>query len=189
MNTIRKPFFPPDPLIPSRVKREQWIGVHSEEFEYLFHDDASSDGESEDFCGKWLLFLDKEHEDEARGMTQHDYAWQFIKGLVENGEVYAAKCSTAWEGEYVARRGSHLGVICCYTKDYTDKRDVKRVANSIRRVYCYPKNMFYKTDTDTLAGRYRHLGDKYVSIYKHTVNNDMYERDSVIRYQWNKINL
>ncbi|GFY65022.1 solute carrier family 2, facilitated glucose transporter member 3 [Trichonephila inaurata madagascariensis] len=166
MNTVRNHFFP--------------VQLHS---------DNSRDGKKEHFCGKWLLFNDKEQEDEARGMTQHDYAWQVIKRLVEKDELYGAKCSTAWDGQYATRPGNNLGVICCYTFDYTNKPDIKRVADAIRRVYCYPRSMFYKTDTETLAGRYRHLGDRYVSIYKHTVNNDMYERDSVIRNQWNKINL
>ncbi|GFW50056.1 uncharacterized protein TNCV_2316381 [Trichonephila clavipes] len=197
MDTVRNHFFPSDPAIPSRVKHEPWIRVYSKKFEPLFlnqkdsnsHSDNSRDGEKENFCGKWLLFNDKEQEDEARGMTQHDYAWQVIKRLVEKGELYAAKCSTAWDGQYAARPGSDSGVICCYTLDYTNKRDVKRIADAIRQVYYYPGNMFYKTDSDTLAGKYKYLGDKFVSIYKHTVDNKMYERDSVIRYQWNIINV
>ncbi|GFU77821.1 uncharacterized protein TNCV_1138291 [Trichonephila clavipes] len=189
---MRKPFFPPDPVIPSRVKDEPWIHVYSEEPDfYTPYDstDYSSVEESENFGGKWLLFHDKEHVDEARGMTAHDYAWQFIKGLVEDGVIYAAKCSTAWEGQYVARPGSKSGVICCYTNDYTDKRDVKRVADAIRRVISYPENMLYKTDKDTLAGNYSHLGNRHVSIYEHNVNNEMYERDPIIRSRLNKINL
>ncbi|GFS81624.1 uncharacterized protein NPIL_284911 [Nephila pilipes] len=122
-------------------------------------------------------------------MTDLDYAWQFIKRLVKNNELYAAKCSTGWEGEYVAKPGSSSGVICCYTYDYTDKNDVKRAADVIRGVYYYPTNMFYKTDNVTYAGRYRHLGDKFVSTYKHTLDNKMYERDPVIRYQWNLVNV
>ncbi|GFQ65944.1 uncharacterized protein TNCT_628441 [Trichonephila clavata] len=182
MNAMQKPFFSPDPIIPSRVKHEPWISVYSEKSEFYTPHDSTShtndscDEESENFTGKWLLFHDKEHVDEETGMTKHDTAWQFIKKLVEDGEIYGAKCSTAWEGQYIARKRKQLGVICCYTNDYTNKQDVKRVADAIRRVYCYPENMLYKTDKDTFAGKYQHIGNKHVTIYKHNVNNQMYER-------------
>ncbi|GFR29177.1 uncharacterized protein TNCT_528901 [Trichonephila clavata] len=197
MNTVRNHFFPSDPVIPSRVKHQRWISVISKKFEPLLlnqkdshsHSDNSSNEEVENFRGKWLLFNDKEQEDEARGMTQHDYAWQVIKRLVEKDELYAAKCSTACDGQYATRPGSNFGVICCYTLDYTNEQDVKRVADAIRQVYCYPKDMFYKTDNDTRARKYKCLGEKFVSIYKHTVDSKMYERDSVFRYQWNIINV
>ncbi|GFU77860.1 uncharacterized protein TNCV_1138681 [Trichonephila clavipes] len=142
MNTLRNHFFPSDPAIPSRVKHEPWIRVYSKKFEPLFlnrkefnsHSDNSRDGEKEHLCGKWLLFNDKEQEDEARGMTQHDFAWQVIKRLVEKGELYGAKCSTNMfsthkqqHGQYSTSPGSSLGVICSYTFDYTNKRDIKRM--------------------------------------------------------------
>ncbi|GFU77841.1 uncharacterized protein TNCV_1138491 [Trichonephila clavipes] len=192
-NTIEDPSAPSGPVIPSRIKEEEWIKIYSkmseDELENETKSDDFSNEERENFRGKWLLFHDGKLEDEEKGMTQHDIAWQFMKELVEKGEMYAASCSTGWEGDYLKRFGNETGVICCYTKDYTDKQDVKRVADAIRRVYSYPKDLYYKTDKDTLAQVYRHLGDQCVSIYKHTVNNEMYERDPVIRNQWNIINL
>ncbi|GFQ91336.1 uncharacterized protein TNCT_602861 [Trichonephila clavata] len=196
-NAMEDPSIPTDSTMPSQVKEEQWITVFSEKFVAQPHSQTDSSSQSDDsnnekkvnLTGKWLLFTDIELEDEEKGMTPHDMAWQFVKELVEEGEIYAAKCSTAWEGQYPTRDGRVSGVICCYTKDYTDKKDVKRVADAIRRVYSYPENMFYKTDEDTLAKKYRHLGNQCVSIDKHTVDNEMYERDLVIRNQWNIINV
>ncbi|GFQ65948.1 uncharacterized protein TNCT_628471 [Trichonephila clavata] len=197
VNTMENPSVPSDTAIPSRIKQEEWIKVYSEKSEAELQSqtdsnsqsDDSNDGKREDFRGKWLLFHDKELVEEENGMTQHDIAWQFIKELVEKGEIYAASCSTACKGYYATKFGMDSGVICCYTKDYTDKQDVKRVADAIRRVYSYPKDLYYKTDNDTHAHVYRHLGDRRVSIYKHTVKNEMYERDPVIRNQWNIINV
>ncbi|GFY66089.1 uncharacterized protein TNIN_489211 [Trichonephila inaurata madagascariensis] len=196
-NTIEGPAAPSDPVIPSRIKEEEWIKVYShthtvkseDELENPTNSDSddSSDEESKKLRGKWLLFHDNKLEVEEKGMTQHDIAWQFINELVEKGEMCAASCSTGWKGYYLKRFGKESGVICCYTKDYTDKRDVKRVADAIRRVYSYPKDLYYKTYNDTHAQVYRHLGDKCVSVYKHTVKNEMYERDLIIRNKWNKV--
>ncbi|GBM49831.1 hypothetical protein AVEN_191235-1 [Araneus ventricosus] len=175
-----KGFFPPEPEIPSREIHEPFI--------YAF---SSSETENIDYekVGKWLLFFDKVHRSDVTGLTEQDYAWQFIKKLAENDILFQAKCSTALKGICEVYDKRKDGVICCYTPDYTNKQDVKRAAGAIRRAVHCPSNLFYKTDNDTRAGKYSHNGDSYVCIYKHTVEGELYERDPVFKYQWNLVNI
>ncbi|GFR31083.1 hypothetical protein TNCT_724711 [Trichonephila clavata] len=88
-NTMEDPSVPSNPAIPSRIKQEKWIKVYSEKSEGQLksqthsnsHSDDSNDEKSEYFREKWLLFNDKEHEDEDKSMTQHDITWQFSSKL------------------------------------------------------------------------------------------------------------
>ncbi|GBN68263.1 hypothetical protein AVEN_61841-1 [Araneus ventricosus] len=171
--------------IPSREKFKRWIYADIPKDKKI---DRKTIGYRK--IGKWLLFLDKEHRCKETGMTLHDYAWQFVEELTKNGTFFDAKCSTAMEGvsEAIAPK-SHKGVICCYTPDYTNKQDVKRAADAIRRAVHYPFVMYYKTDKDTAAMNYAHTGQKHISTYKHTGDRKMYERDSVIKFKWNLVDV
>ncbi|CAL1262682.1 unnamed protein product [Larinioides sclopetarius] len=174
-------FFPREPEIPSRIMHKIWIYADSSDEE-----DLDVDYEK---VGKWMLFLDNAYKNEVTGLTRHDYVWQFIKKLAESDILYSAKCSTSLEGVYVPDREGQYGVTCCYTKDYTNKQDVKRAADAIRGVVHLPFDLFYKTDNATRAGIYCHKGYKYVTIYKHTMERKMYERDPVTEYQWNLVDV
>ncbi|KAF8763494.1 hypothetical protein HNY73_021677 [Argiope bruennichi] len=175
-----KGFFSPGPEIPSREKHKCWI--------YAF---SSIDDENIVInywkIGKWLLFFDNVHRSNITGLTEHDYNWQFIKKLAENDILLQCKCSTALKGICEAYDKSRNGIICCYTLDYTNKQDVKRAAEAIRKTVHCPFDLFYKTNIDTKAGKYRYKGDRYVCIYKHTVENKMYERDLIFKNQWNLV--
>ncbi|XP_055954167.1 uncharacterized protein LOC129990898 [Argiope bruennichi] len=173
--------FNPAPLeIPSKEKCRRWIFAHPAGDINCLDDDK---------IGKWLLFLDNVHRCESTGKTLHDYAWQFVEELVTNGVLFDAKCSTVMKGVCEVYDKSQKGVICCYTPDYTDKQDVKRAADAIRRAVHYPYGMYYKTDKDTGAGRYAHSGQKHVSTYKHTADRKLYERDSLIKFKWNLVDV
>ncbi|CAL1262685.1 unnamed protein product [Larinioides sclopetarius] len=176
-----KGFFPPEPEIPSREIHKRWIFASSKDKENLVVDYKKG--------GKWLLFFDQVHRSDVTGLTEQDYVWQFIKKLVENGTLYCAKCSTPLKGICEAYDKSRKGVICCYTPDYTNKQDVKRAADEIRKAIQCPSDLFFKTDDDTRAGKYKHKGDNYVCIYKHTAEGELYERDPVFKYQWNRVNV
>ncbi|KAG8189799.1 hypothetical protein JTE90_008110 [Oedothorax gibbosus] len=183
----RKSFFPDDPIIPSTVTKKEWLYAVA-----IDYDEVIEKLDEESNWGKWLLFHDHIEMSPSTGLTRHDNAWQYIMRLVENHSskmtgLICAKCSTGWMGERAADPSSTFGVICCYTTDCFNKRLAKKAANSIRRVYKYPKNMFYKTDEDTRAKKYRHLGHRFVSIYKHTIENEMFERDPVVPFQWNRV--
>ncbi|CAL1262683.1 unnamed protein product [Larinioides sclopetarius] len=167
--------------IPSREKQEPWIYAHSSHE----RDDIFNDYEK---VGKWLLFFNNEHKSDVTGLTHLDSAWLSIKKLVENDIIYHAKCSTALKGISEVYDKRQNGVICCYTPDYTNKQDVKRVADAIRKeVHCL-SNLFYKTDNDTRAGKYKHNGNNSVCIYKHTPKGELYERDPVFKHRWNLVN-
>ncbi|GBO04339.1 hypothetical protein AVEN_181936-1 [Araneus ventricosus] len=175
-------FSPPEPEIPSREIHKRWIYAHSA---------SETENISIDYekVGKWLLFFDQVQRSDETGLTEQDHAWQLIKELVETGILYKAKCSTPLKGICKAYDESNNGVICCYTSDYTNKQDVKRAAGAIRRAVHWPSDLFYKTDNDTRAGKYRHNRDDYICIYKHTVEGELYERDPIIQYQWNPVNI
>jgi hypothetical protein len=55
-------------------------------------------------------------------------------------------------------------VMCVYTYDWTDEKDVQRVREELRKLGITSK-IPYKADEDTLAGKYRIFGDTKISKY------------------------
>lgn len=165
-------------LVPSEVISHPWLYVPSP---HRLNSNSAHNSACnfEDTVGKWLLFHNTIIEVEEK-LSPHDKAWQNIQLLVtdpSNTDIISAKCSTNWQGSYAGGAVSN-GVICCYTANYRDKASVKRAADAIRKKYPYACNMFYKTDAATYAGVYRHQGSKAVSLYKHTLDCQLYERDT-----------
>ncbi|KAG8189798.1 hypothetical protein JTE90_008109 [Oedothorax gibbosus] len=186
-NMSQKNFFPPDPIIPSTVTSKEDVYAFATDFREVYKavEDRSKFGE-------WMVFQDAIERSPALGLTRLDYAWQFIKRLVENNSsktsgILYASCTTAWKGERPADPNSTFGVIACWTVDYEDKMLVKKAANAIREVYDYQKNLYYKTLEATLANKYRHLGDRFISLYKYTVKGEMFERDEDDPSIWNRV--
>jgi hypothetical protein len=104
--------------------------------------------------GKWLLFVNRENVDET---------WAMIKTAVEEGKLGdSAKVATAKASPL--RRDAATHVICIYTYDWTDREDVARVRSELRKIGV-SKKIPYKTDEDTLAGKYRVHGDRRISKY------------------------
>ncbi|CAL1289900.1 unnamed protein product [Larinioides sclopetarius] len=189
----------PEDKLPSQVSTQPWIRLHSpKKCEYLSsisrsastRNEQTKNNDSIDISkiGKWLLFNNIRKRNTA-GLTQHDEAWQAVRELVSNDVLFSAKCSTVWKGPYAGKSSTRKGVICCYTPDYSDKQDVKRVADSIRNTVHYPMDMYYKADVDTYAGKYSKFGDTAVSMYKHTIKNAMYERDPTDKKKWNLLDV
>lgn len=54
--------------------------------------------------------------------------------------------------------------MCVYTYDWTDEEDVMRVREELRKLGITRK-IPYKSDEDTLAGRYYKAGDSNLSKY------------------------
>ncbi|GBM49840.1 hypothetical protein AVEN_191243-1 [Araneus ventricosus] len=70
-------FFPPELEIPSREIHKRWTYAYlSRDKENIVVDYKKG--------GEWLLFFDQVHRSDVTGLTEQDYAWQFIKKLVEN---------------------------------------------------------------------------------------------------------
>ena len=103
-------------------------------------------------AGKWLLFVEREKIDET---------WERIEAATQQGLLgIASKCSTMRDNPNAC--GKEM-VICVYTKDYHDKKDVFRVREELRKMGFVGK-LPYKTNQATREGKYSGDGKK-VSLY------------------------
>jgi hypothetical protein len=101
--------------------------------------------------GKWLLFVP---------VAQIDEVWATIKAATESGKLGStARVATARPNPNGARPG--MRVICVYTYDWTDEKDVRRVREALRDLGVTWK-IPYKADADTHSGRYAKRGDKRI---------------------------
>lgn len=94
--------------------------------------------------GKWLVFVNSHNLDKI---------WTKIRIAVEEGKLGGmAKAATAKPNSHA--RNSNRKVICVYTYDWKDRRDVKRIREELRNIGIICK-IAYKADEDTEQGRYR----------------------------------
>lgn len=104
--------------------------------------------------GKWLVFVDIKNVDEV---------WTKIKKATEEGKLGSgAKVATARLNPNATNPNTK--VICVYTRDWTDKEDVKRVREELRKLGITNK-IPYKADKDTRSGKYRITGHTRISKY------------------------
>ena len=102
------------------------------------------------YSGKWLIFIEPKFIDAA---------WEQIKDATERGILGGqAKVSTlkSFKGD------KH--VICVYTYNWKDGKDVMRVREALREIG-FEKPLPYKSDADTRAGKYESTGHKNISKY------------------------
>ncbi|MEM2469116.1 MAG: DUF1917 domain-containing protein [Candidatus Jordarchaeales archaeon] len=103
--------------------------------------------------GKWLIFVPPEKVDEL---------WERVRRAVEEGRLGdVAKVSTAKPRPSATDRSR---VICVYTYDWTDRDDVMRIREELRKLGVTWK-IPYKADQDTREGRYAKAGFKRISKY------------------------
>lgn len=87
-----------------------------------------------------------------------DEVWAKIEKATEEGRLGgSAKVATA-------EAGAETRVICVYTYDWADEKDVRRVRKELRKLGITRK-IPYKADEDTLAGRYYARGHGRISKY------------------------
>lgn len=106
--------------------------------------------------GKWLIFVDRKDVDDV---------WAKIKKATEEGKLGEdSKVSTLKPkpSDIGYEKGKH--VICVYTYDWTDRKDVNRVREELRKLGITNK-LPYKSDEDTLQGKYRITGHRGISKY------------------------
>jgi hypothetical protein len=104
--------------------------------------------------GKWLVFVDIKNVDEV---------WAKIKKATEEGKLgSSAKVATAKPNPNAT--DIETKVICVYTYDWTDEIDVKRIREELRELGITNK-IPYKSDEDTLSGKYRMRGHARISKY------------------------
>lgn len=106
--------------------------------------------------GKWLIFVNIKDICEV---------WAKIRKATEEGKLGAeAKVSTAKSkpADIGYKKDEH--VICVYTYDWTDEKDVERIREELRKLGITNK-IPYKADEDTGKGRYAARGHKRISKY------------------------
>ena len=140
--TSSQPF---DDLSPSEVHEVYWLYARNRTGNYPSPTPRS---------GKWLLFVPK---------TDIDKVWARVKEATETGRLGAdAKVSTAKPNPNEVNPTD--GVICVYTYDSDDERDVMRVREELRALG-FTNKIPYKTDEATLSGKYRRHGERKISKY------------------------
>ena len=101
--------------------------------------------------GKWLVFCSPD---------TIDITWKAISDNTKKGKLGPeAKCST----KMGQKKDGNDYVICVYTRDHEDVKDVMRVREQLR-LLGVTKDIPYKTDEMTAAGKYAGSGAK-VSKY------------------------
>lgn len=130
---------------PSMVTDVYWLWAYREKGDYP---------QPSDNCGKWLVFVPDKKVDEA---------WEKIRRATREGKLgLGSKVATAKRSSLAG--GSTSKVICVYTYDWSDKEDVTRIREELRRLGIMNK-ISYKTDRDTLSGKYRRTGHTRISKY------------------------
>jgi len=105
-------------------------------------------------AGKWLIFAPLDSLDEV---------WAKIKEATEEGELGgSSKVGTARPHPNATNPNSR--VICVYTYDWKDEKDVRRVRDELKKLGIRNK-IPYKSDEDTLSGKYRVTGHTRISKY------------------------
>ena len=104
--------------------------------------------------GKWLIFVPP---DDIKDV------WMKIKKAIEDGRLgNMAKISTGKNNRLGGKSKNH--VICVYTYDYEDKKDVIKIREQLRKIGITQK-IPYKTNKATRQGKYSIHGDKKISEY------------------------
>ena len=130
---------------PSEVTEVYWIYAIMKKGEY-FKPTVRS--------GKWLIFVDKKDVDEV---------WAKIKKATEAGKLGdSSKVATAKPNPNATNPDTK--VICVYTYDWNDEKDARRVREELKKLGITNK-IPYKADEDTLAEKYRIMGNKKISKY------------------------
>ena len=132
-------------LKPSEVVDAYWIFAERESGGYP---DATENS------GKWLIFVP---------VRQVDVVWAKIKRATEEGKLGgSAKVATARPNPNATNPATK--VICVYTYDWTDEKDVRRIRQELRNLGIVAK-IPYKADQDTDAGKYAPRGGARISKY------------------------
>lgn len=126
---------------PTKTDRVYWLYAEDEKRDHP---------EPTNRSGKWLVFCKPDEIDET---------WSKVKRAVAAGNLgRTAKCSTR-----KGFKGSDY-VICVYTHDWQDGDSVQFIRQGLRDIGI-TKPIPYKTDADTLAGRYAATGAKGIAKF------------------------
>jgi len=133
-----------DEAKPSELREVYWIHVVRKSGKYP---------PSTPNSGKWLVFVPPRDADEI---------WTKIKKAAEEGRLGSfSKVATMKPNSNAT---SENQVICIYTYDWTDVADVMRIRDELRKLGITSR-IPYKSDEDTMIGKYRVRGDTRISKY------------------------
>ncbi|MEO9257324.1 MAG: putative phosphothreonine lyase domain-containing protein [Crocinitomicaceae bacterium] len=130
--------------------------------------------------GKWLVFTD---------ISEIDTTWQTIKKATERGQLgLGSKAATAKDNPNATSASEK--VICVYTYNWQDLNEINRVEKALRSIGI-EQTLFYKTDSDTLQGKYKVSGSTGISKYisKGTRNYKKHEISSLPGIKEEKIEI
>lgn len=131
--------------LPSKIGSAYWVYAERITGEYPQHTI---------YGGKWLIFVSNFNVDRI---------WIKIKNATGNGSLGGlSKVATAKVNPEFSN--SKVKVICVYTYDWRDEKDVKRVREELRKIGISRK-ISYKTDEDTDLGIYSTSGNNKISKY------------------------
>ncbi len=134
-----------DGLNPSEVTETSWIYTFRKEGEYFSSTPRS---------GKWLIFCP---------LSKIDQVWTKVKKATENGLLGSmSKVATAYENPNA--KNSNDRVICVYTYDAEDIKDVLRIRDTLKSLGISWK-IPYKLDSATQAAKYAVNGKTKISLY------------------------
>ena len=104
-------------------------------------------------AGKWLVYL---------SISWIDEYWAKIRQTTEEGLLgYSSKVATARPNPHASSKAK---LIVVYTYDWTDEKDVFRVREQLRKLGI-EKKLSYKTNEDTLAGKYKQTTGERIAKY------------------------
>jgi len=136
----------PDDRRPSEVVDDYWLFAHSTD---------GRDAARGENGGKWLVFVP---------IIRIDEVWAEIKRATELGQLGGcSKVASARPNRNAVDPNKR--VICVYTADWTDEREVMRVRERLRELGV-SEVISYKSDEDTLAGHYSNRGHRHISKYR-----------------------
>ncbi|KFM69560.1 hypothetical protein X975_12571, partial [Stegodyphus mimosarum] len=170
---------------PVTVCTHQMLPSSITDEDYIFYNNSSVILADTSKIGKWLLFCDINERSPENNMTDLDRAWLKTIDLIKstNLPIIRAKCSTAANVLQCSLRSRPHGVIMFYTSDFTNKAEVRSIAEEI-----YLKigkiadsastyfEMFYKTDEASRQGEYVRHQKRNISAYLYK-NGAFLERD------------
>lgn len=138
---------------PSEVDDDYWVYATNKKERFY--------NEYTKHCGKWMIFV--KVGDEMDGI------WKEVKNLTEKGNlVDSCKVSTKKENPNALK--NEIGVICIYTYNSADKKDLLRVAEKLFQIKGVER-LVYKEDKITGEGKYAVKGNKKISKYSVTKEN------------------
>lgn len=106
------------------------------------------------YAGKWLLFI---------APDKIDNVWEAIDKATQAGILgISSKCSTMAANPL--SNGKDM-VICVYTRDYRDEKDVFRTREELRKMG-FKYKIPYKTNQATREGKYAKNGQRVALYYE-----------------------